>query len=75
MPLYLYEGAGRPDDVYVIEDPAVVTRDRAGVENRVQAYCFPHGACPSAADCGTGLEVRAVVESAGGPPRKRERVR
>ena len=32
MPLYLYEGAGRPDDVYVIEDPAVVTRDRAGVE-------------------------------------------
>ncbi len=42
MPLYLYEGAGRPDDVYVIEDPAVVTRDRAGVEQpaykRVDAY-------------------------------------
>ena len=31
MPLYLYDGAGRPDDVYVIEDPAVVTRDQAGV--------------------------------------------
>lgn len=32
MPMYLYEGAGRPDDIYVIEDPAVVTKDGAGVE-------------------------------------------
>ena len=32
MPLYLYEGAGRPDDIFVIEDPAVVVKDGAGVE-------------------------------------------
>lgn len=46
MPLYLYEGAGHPDDVYVIEDPAVVTRDRAGVEQPRTSVLIPTRCVP-----------------------------